>query len=179
MRTKELLIGGGILLGAGILLATRARRTIPKKASAVKPFDVQKYLGKWNEIARMEYRFEKNIIYATAEYSLEEDGSIQVVNSGFNYKKQKIDTAIGKARFVGSQDEAKLEVSFWGPFYSGYNVVAIDPKYKYALIVGRNLNYMWILSRDKKIPDKIKEEYLNMAEGIGYDTSKLVWTKYD
>lgn len=179
MRTKELIIGGGALLAAGVFLALKSRRTIPKRAVAVKPFDVEKYLGKWHELARMDYYFERHLNYATAEYSLNEDGSIKVVNQGYNYRKQKEVESVGKAKFAGAADEGKLLVSFYGPIYSGYNVIAIDPKYKYALVAGRNLDYLWILSRENKIPEKIKEEFLQKAEEIGYDTSKLIWTKYD
>jgi len=179
MKTKNLIIGGGVLLGAGALLAMSQRRNIPKKAVAVQPFDIEKYLGKWYEIARMDYMFEKHINYATAEYSLNEDGTVKVVNSGFNYKKQRVEESTGQAKFAGSNDEAKLLVSFFGPLYAGYNVVAIDNKYKYALVAGRNLNYLWILSREKKIPEKIKDEFLKKAEEIGYKTSKLLWTVYE
>ena len=179
MKTRDLVIGGGVLVGAGALLAMNMMKNIPKKAEAVKPFDVKKYMGKWYEIARMDYMFEKNIDYATAEYSLNEDGTVKVINRGFNYKKQRVEEAEGKAKFAGAEDEAKLLVSFFGPFYSGYNVVAIDSKYKYALVAGKNLNYLWILSRDKKMPEKVKEEFLQKAEEIGYKTSKLLWTKYE
>jgi len=178
MSTKNLLIGGGILLAAGAIVALKPWRNIPKGAKAVKPFDKEKYLGKWYEIARLDFLFEKNIDYATAEYSLNEDDSIKVVNSGYNYKKQRKEISVGKAKFAGSPSEAKLKVSFWGPFYSGYNVVAIDPEYKYALVIGKNHNYMWILSREKEMPEDVKQDYLRRAEDLGYKTSKLVWTKY-
>jgi len=175
---ESLLIGGGVLLAAGVLVALKKmRRTIPKNAEAVKPFDVEKYMGKWYEIARMDYMFEKHLDYATAEYSLNEDGTVKVVNRGYNYKKGREEEAEGVAEFVGSPDEAKLKVSFFGPFYAGYNVIAIDPKYKYALVAGRNLNYLWLMSRDTTMPDKVIDQYLQQAEEIGYDTSKLIWTK--
>lgn len=74
---------------------------------------------------------------------------------------------------------AALKVSFFGPFYSGYNVVALDENYQYALIAGKNLDYLWILSRTKTIPEDIKAAYLKIAREIGYDTSKLIWIKHD
>lgn len=153
--------------------------TIPKGAEAVKPFDKEKYLGKWYEIARMDFRFERNLNNTTANYSINADGSIKVDNQGFNYKTKEWKQAVGKAKFVGAQDIAMLKVSFFGPFYSGYNVIALDNDYKYALIAGKNLNYLWILSRETTIPDSTKQNYLRIAENLGYKTSKLIWIQHD
>jgi len=153
--------------------------TIPKNATAVKSFDKEKYLGKWYEIARFDFKFERNLDNTTAEYSLNENGSIKVDNQGYNYIKSEWKQAIGKAKFVRDDSTAMLKVSFFGPFYGGYNVIAIDENYKYALIAGESLKYLWILSRETKIPDDIKTKYLTIAENIGYDTSKLLWIKHD
>lgn len=154
-------------------------RTIPKGAEAVKNFDKSKYLGKWYEIARLDFKFEKDLNNTTALYSLNINKTIRVENNGFNYKKEQWKKAIGKAKFVDNEDVAKLKVSFWGPFYSGYNVVAIDSEYNYALVMGKNLKYLWILSRNKSIPDDIKNNYLKIAQQIGYDTDKLIWVEHN
>lgn len=87
--------------------------------------------------------------------------------------------SVGKAKFVGEPNVAMLKVSFFGPFYGGYNVISIDDDYKYALVIGKNLKYMWILSRTTTIPEEIKKKYLNMAEKIGYDTARLVWVDHE
>ncbi len=152
--------------------------TIPKGAEAVKPFDKEKYLGKWYEIARLDFKFERNLNNTTASYSLNDNGTIKVDNQGYNIKKEKWTQAIGKAKFVGDDDIAKLKVSFFGPFYSGYNVIAIDKEYKYALVAGESLKYLWILSRETVIPEDVKNEYLMMAEKIGYNTSELIWVEH-
>ncbi len=149
--------------------------TIPKGATAVQPFKQEKYLGKCYEIARMDFRFEKNLNNTTAEYSLKENGTIRVDNKGYNTKKNKWTQAIGKAKFVSDKDIAMLKVSFFGPFYSGYNVIAIDPDYKYALVAGKSLKYLWILSRNTSINEEIKNEYLKLAQEIGYQTDELLW----
>ena len=115
----------------------------------------------------------------TAEYSLNDNGTIKVVNRGYNTVKGKWVQAIGKAKFVGKENIAKLKVSFFGPFYSGYNVIAIDNEYRYALIAGESLKYLWILSREENIPEEIKDNYLKIAEEIGYNTSDLIWVKHD
>ncbi len=167
------------MLALFFIVVAGSCRTIPPNANAVKPFDVNLYLGKWYEIARFDFRFEKDLNNVTAEYSLNKDGTIRVVNRGFNYKTGEWKQATGKARFVGVANEARLKVSFFGPFYSGYNVIAIDTAYTYALVAGKNLDYLWILSREKTIPATVKESYLRAAKNIGYDTSKLIWVKQD
>lgn len=151
--------------------------TIPEGVVAVKPFDKSRYLGKWYEIARKDFTFEKDLNQTTAEYSLNEDGSIRVRNRGFNYVKKEWTEAIGKAKFVGDKKVAMLKVSFFGPFYAGYNVIALDKEYQYALVVGKNHQYLWILSRQKTIPEEVKKDYLKIAEKAGFDTSDLVWVE--
>jgi apolipoprotein D and lipocalin family protein len=153
--------------------------TIPKGAEAVKPFYKEKYLGKWYEIARLDFKFEKNMNNTTAEYSLNDNGTIKVNNQGYNTKKEKWSQAIGKVKFVDKEDIAMLKVSFFGPFYAGYNVIAIDPEYQYALVAGKNTDYLWILSRQTTIPDDIKAKYLKIAQDIGFKTSDLVWVEHN
>jgi apolipoprotein D and lipocalin family protein len=153
--------------------------TIPNGAVAVKPFDKERYLGKWYEIARKDFKYERDLSNTTAEYSLNDNGTIKVVNQGYNTKKGEWTQAIGKAKFVGEENIAKLKVSFFGPFYSGYNVIAIDDEYKYALVAGESLKYLWILSREINIPVEIKDKYLKIAEEIGYNTADLIWVKHD
>ena len=153
--------------------------SIPKGATAVTPFDKEKYLGKWYEIARLDFRFERNLNNTTAQYSLNENGSIRVDNQGYNTVKEEWTRAIGKAKFAGDENTAMLKVSFFGPFYAGYNVIALDNEYKYALVAGENLKYLWILSRETKIPDDIKERYLKIAGDIGYQITDLLWIEHD
>jgi apolipoprotein D and lipocalin family protein len=153
--------------------------TIPKNATAVQPFDKERYLGKWYEIARFDFRFERNLDNTTAEYSLNKNGTIKVKNQGFHTIKKEWKQAIGKARFVKDDSIAMLKVSFFGPFYGGYNVITIDDDYKYALVAGGSLKYLWILSRETTIPDEIKTEYLRIAADAGFDTSNLLWINHD
>ncbi len=161
------------------LLISSCKVSIPNGASAVKPFDQSKYLGKWYEIARLDFKFEKNLNNTTAHYSLNKDGSIKVDNQGYNYVKKKWKQSIGKAKFVKNINEARLKVSFFGPFYAGYNVIALDKDYKYALVAGNDLQYLWILSRKTTIPENIKQEYLDLAKSLGYKIEDLVWVKQD
>ena len=164
-----------ILLSAGFYSCS----SIPDGAVAVRPFDKEKYLGKWYEIARLDFKYERDLNNTTAEYSLNDNGTIRVVNRGYNTKTGEWVEATGKARSAGEENIGKLKVSFFGPFYSGYNVIALDDNYMYALVAGKSLKYLWILSRDVDIPEEIKNKYLRMAEDIGYNTSDLIWVAHD
>jgi apolipoprotein D and lipocalin family protein len=170
-----------VLLGAGVayVLYSCGVSTIPKKATAVTNFDKARYLGKWYEVARLDYKYEKDMDNVTANYSLNDNGTIKVANKGYNVKKDEWEQSIGKAKFVKKDDVGMLRVSFFGPFYSGYNVIAIDPDYKYALVAGESLKCLWILSRETTIPAHIHAEYLKKAQEIGYDISALIWVKHD
>lgn len=161
----------------GLIVLNSCSVGIPDKATAVQNFDADKYLGKWYEIARFDYKFERNMNQVTATYSKNPDGSIKVDNRGYDYVKNEWKESIGEARFVNSENEARLKVSFFKPFWAGYNVIELADDYKYALVVGNNLKYMWILSRDKTIPENIKKQFLEKAQSIGYDTSKLIWVE--
>lgn len=162
-----------------IMIGLFSCATIPNGAVAVKPFEKEKYLGKWYEIARKDFKYERDLSNTTAEYSLNDNGTIKVDNQGYHTKKGKWVQAIGKAKFIGMDNIAMLKVSFFGPFYSGYNIIAIDDKYRYALVAGKSLKYLWILSRETTIPTEIKDKYLMLAEAIGYDTTDLIWVKHD
>ncbi|MEZ4721840.1 MAG: lipocalin family protein [Flavobacteriales bacterium] len=154
-------------------------KTIPDNVTAIQSFDKSRYLGKWYEIARFDFRFERNLNNTTATYSLNDDGSIKVVNAGYDTVSNKWDEAKGKAKFVGTDDVAMLKVSFFGPFYAGYNVIALNDDYKYALVCGNSLDYLWILSREKTVPEEVKVAYVSMAKELGFKTENLLWVKHD
>lgn len=178
------LIKGGLLALAGATAATvftafyRRKHSIPEKAEPVTPFDLEQYLGKWYEIARLDVRWERNLSDVTAEYTLMEDGRLKVVNSGYNYKKEQWERAEGVAQFVGEPDTAALEVSFFGPFFSGYNVIAIERDYEYALVVGRNTKQCWILSRTKKLPEEVRARFVTEAMKVGVRVNNLIWVDH-
>lgn len=174
---NKLILAVALSVGAAALLSGCA--SIPKKAKPVKNFDANKYLGTWYEIARFDYRFEKDLDNVSARYSLKDNGTIKVFNSGHDFKKETWKSSTGSAKFRINKTVGALKVTFFKPFYAGYNVVAIDDNYQYALVAGRNLKYLWLLSREKTIPESVKQRYMKLAEEIGYDTSKLIWVKQD
>ena len=141
--------------------------------------NLKKYLGKWYEIARYDSWFEKDMDQTQAFYSLNEDGTVRVENSGYDVTKGKWKTSVGKAKFRGAKDIGELKVSFFGPFYGDYTILALDSEYTYSLVSGGTTDYLWILSRDITIPDETRFEYLAIADDLGYDTNKLVWVEHD
>jgi apolipoprotein D and lipocalin family protein len=122
-------------------------------------------------------RFERGLVQVTATYGERGDGGISVLNRGYDPVKNEWDESEGKAYFTGAPTTAALKVSFFGPFYGGYNVIALDDAYQFALVSGPNRDYLWILSRTPTIPDEVKQEYLNTARSLGFPVDQLVWVK--
>ena len=125
---------------------------MPENVEPVDEFEVDRYLGRWYEIARLDHSFEKGLSQVTATYSPRKDGGIKVINRGYSAEKQQWKEAEGKAYFVGSNDEAYLKVSFFGPFYGSYVVFELDKKdYQYAFISGPDNDYLWLLARTPNV----------------------------
>lgn len=141
-------------------------------------FNLSRYLGKWYEIARIEHRFERNIIKATADYQLNTDGTIKVINAGYNTRLKRMSQVIGKA--MTTSQPGLLRVSFFLFFYSDYRVLALEENYAWALVGGgRSTNYLWILSRTPALPPTTLNTILDEAIRRGYDTSRLVFPKQE
>ena len=117
--------------------------------------------------------------HVTATYFLNKKGVIEVHNRGFDDKENQWTEAHGKVKLNGEEGKGALKVSFFGPFYSGYNVVLMDPNYETALVFGESHDYMWILSRQKTISEATKQKFLLYAEEKGYAIEKLTWTVQD
>lgn len=149
----------------------------PKDVKVVNNFDSQRYLGTWYEIARLDHRFERGLEQVTANYTPREDGGLQVINRGFNTQKQQWQESTGKAYFIGSPQVAALKVSFFGPFYGGYNVIELDTDYRYALVCGPNRDYLWILSRTPELDAATRDRLLQTAKNNGFAIDKLIWVK--
>lgn len=162
------------LLGTLVMMLTGCTG-VPEKVQPVTGFELERYLGQWHEIARLDHAFERNLIDVSAEYSLREDGGVKVVNRGFDQKKQQWKQAIGKAYFVDRPDIGRLKVSFFGPFYGGYNIAMMDTDYSSVLVIGPSLDYGWILARDKTLDAARCHELLNEAERIGIKTENWIW----
>ncbi|MFC4892960.1 lipocalin family protein [Pseudofrancisella aestuarii] len=149
----------------------------PDNIQPVENFNPQNYLGRWYEIARFDNSFEKGLIKVYAEYGLNSDGTIEVVNSGVNPITEQRTYAKGVAKFVEKDNVGYLKVSFFKPFYGAYVIFDLEDDYKYAYIAGNNYNYLWLLSRTPTVPDSVKEDFVKKAKGLGFETDKLVWVK--
>jgi len=148
----------------------------PAGATAVSNFSLPRYLGTWYEIARLDHRFERGLSQVTAHYSMREDGGVRVLNRGYNEKKSKWNDAEGKAYFVDGEKIGRLKVSFFGPFYGAYNIIALDHEdYSYALVVGNNLKYLWILAREPTLDPTVMESLLSQARTLGFATDELIY----
>ena len=176
-NSSKIALGLGATVGALFLLNSCAAG-LPKGATAVQNFKADKYLGKWYEIARFDYRFEKNMDQVTATYSKKDNGNLKVDNRGYDYKKGKWKESVGEAKFVKNPTIAELKVSFFKPIWASYNVIDIDEDYKYALVVGNNTDFLWILSREKTLPDSYIERFLAKAKSLGFNTENLIWVKH-
>jgi apolipoprotein D and lipocalin family protein len=152
----------------------------PEGLTSVTPFEVKRYLGKWYEIARLDHSFERGLTDVSATYTLKTDGSLEVINRGFNTKKDEWKSATGRALFTGSQNQGSLKVSFFGPFYGGYHVLALDQKgYQWALVSGPDRDYLWILARTKVLAPAIRDQLVAEAKKMGFATDKLIWVEHN
>lgn len=148
---------------------------IPENVIPVDNFKLEKYLGQWYEIARLDHSFERGLSRVTANYSLR-DGGVRVLNRGYSEKEKKWKEAEGKAFFVKRPDQGYLKVSFFGPFYGSYVVFELDHEnYQYALVCGPNKSYLWILARSPEIKQELKDMLIAKAATLGFDTSKLIF----
>jgi len=139
----------------------------------VKNFDLNKYLGTWYEVARYDNWFEKNLINVKAEYTLLENSKVKIVNSGYNSKSKKNKSVNGIA-YLPVENLGQLRVSFFRPFYSDYNIIFLDKEYQYAVVVGGQKDYLWILSRSPKMSEALYEELLIKIQDVGFDVKKIV-----
>lgn len=163
-----------LLLGLTLAACSTAP---PEGLRPVTSFDLDRYLGQWYEIARLDHSFERGMSDVNATYQLQDDGSVKVINRGYDTQRQAWKEAIGRALFTGDKNTASLKVSFFGPFYGGYHVIALDPNYRWSLVAGPDRDYLWILARDKTLPAEVREQLVSQAKSLGFATEKLIWVE--
>jgi apolipoprotein D and lipocalin family protein len=142
----------------------------------VKRVELQKYLGRWYEIARYEQSFQKGCEGVTADYSLRADGSIDVVNR-CRKPDGKLSEARGRAKVTDGETNAKLKVSFFGPFYGDYWVLDHADDYSWSIVGEPSGRYLWILAREATPAEQEVQKLVDRVNGLGYDTSMLLRTK--
>lgn len=147
----------------------------PQGVTPVTPFELERYLGQWHEIARLDHRFERGLTEVTANYSKRDDGGVKVTNRGFNAAKRDWQQAEGKAYFVADANTGALKVSFFGPFYGSYNIAKLTDDYSVALVIGPSTDYAWLLARSKT-PDKaVCDSYMAYASKLGIAPEQWIW----
>ncbi|MBB5347581.1 lipocalin family protein [Desulfoprunum benzoelyticum] len=152
---------------------------IPANVQPVDGFNVNKYLGTWYEIARLDHSFERGLTQVSAEYSLQDDGGVRVVNRGYSEKKKAWKEAQGKAYFVGRPDQGYLKVSFFGPFYGSYVIFDLDHQnYQYSLVCGPNTSYLWLLARSPQMDQELRDILIAKAAALNFDTDKLIFVDH-
>ena len=152
---------------------------LPSGVRPVQNFDLNRYLGTWYEIARLDHRFERGLNNVSATYTAREDGGIDVLNRGFNPQSGRWKQARGKAYFVDEPTTGHLKVSFFGPFYGSYVVIALDQEeYSYALVGGPNRSYLWVLARQKTLDKPMVDKLLGQARDLGFATEKLIFVEH-
>lgn len=160
------------LLGCGL--------SPPLGVHPVAPFSIERYSGTWYEIARLDHRFERGLKNIQASYQLAADGSVRVVNRGVEVEGGAAREAVGRALFLGERTTGSLKVSFFGPFFGGYHVAALDEReYQWALVMGPDRDYFWILSRTARLPAPLKDALVVKARMLGIDPERLIWTEQD
>ncbi|PSF13162.1 lipocalin family protein [Marinobacter shengliensis] len=157
-----------------LLLLLAGCTGLPKGIEPVTGFDQNRYLGTWYEIARLDHSFERGLNQVTAEYTLNDDGSIKVINRGYSEEKGEWKEAQGRAKFVGDSNVGHLKVSFFGPFYASYVVFGLDDDYTTAYITGYNRNYLWLMSRTPEVSEEVLETFMERAEAEGFELGELI-----
>jgi apolipoprotein D and lipocalin family protein len=149
---------------------------MPQSIRPVTGFELNRYLGKWYEIARLDHSFERGLKQVTAEYVSRNDGGVLVVNRGFSVSENKWKEAKGKAYFVSDESEGYLKVSFFGPFYGSYVIFELDHEnYQYAFVSGPTTKYLWLLARTPSVQPEVIEKFVEMSKARGFKTEGLIF----
>jgi apolipoprotein D and lipocalin family protein len=153
---------------------------LPANVTPVQGFELQRYLGTWYEIARLDHSFERGLAQVTAQYSMREDGGVQVVNRGYSTEEKEWQKAVGKAYFVEGASEGYLKVSFFGPFYGSCVIFELDKEgYQYAFVAGPDKSYLWFLSRTPQVDQGMMQQFVQQANSLGFDTDQLIFPDHD
>lgn len=163
-------------LATTLLLLLSGCVGIPQGVAPVENFSLERYLGTWYEIARLDHSFERGLSRVSAEYSRRDDGGVRVVNRGYSEQTGTWKQIEGKAYFVGRPDQGHLKVSFFGPFYGAYVIFDLDHEnYRHALVCGPDRSYLWLLARTPQIDRELRDRLVARAQALGFATDKLIF----
>jgi apolipoprotein D and lipocalin family protein len=151
---------------------------MPQSVRPVNNFELNRYLGEWYEIARLDHSFERGLNQVTAEYAQGNDGGVSVINRGFSESENKWKEIKGKAYFVSDESEGYLKVSFFGPFYGSYVIFELDhDNYQYAFVSGPTTKYLWFLARTPSVKPELIEKFLEMSKTRGFKTDDMIFPR--
>ena len=167
---KHFLISGFVSSIAVVLTGC----TTTSDIAAVRDFEPDRYMGTWYEIARLPQYFERDLDEVKARYTLNDDGTIEVENSGV--RDGNVQSITGKARLKypdANPLSGELRVSFFWPFYSDYRVIELAPDYSYAVVTAGSRDYLWVLARRPTMEKAQLDGILNRAKEHGFDIGEL------
>ena len=152
--------------------------SVPNGVAPIQNFELDRYLGRWYEVARLDHSFERGLEAVTANYSLREDGGIRVINSGRDINSGELQQAEGRAYFVDKSNIGHLKVSFFGPFYGSYVVFELDQiDYQYAFVAGNSTDYLWLLARTPAVSEAVLSNFKQKASKYGFNTDDLIFVQ--
>ena len=154
--------------------------SVPDAVAPIQNFELDRYLGRWYEVARLDHSFERGLEAVTANYSLREDGGIRVINSGRDINSGELQQAEGRAYFVDKSNIGHLKVSFFGPFYGSYVIFELDQiDYQYAFVAGNSTDYLWLLARTPAVSEAVLSNFKQKASKYGFDTDQLIYVEHN
>lgn len=149
---------------------------MPEGLSAVTPFDLRKLEGDWHEIARLDHGFEKGLSHVVNHYEMGADGDFKLEVRAFDQRHGRWQSSYGKGALIGEPSIGRLKVSYFGPFYGSFNIIALDEaNYTWMMATGPSRHYLWILAREKRLDDKVMQDLIRKAVGMGFKLEKLVY----
>lgn len=175
--SRRILLAFVVALVVFIVLGSCASQKAPPGVDPVQAFEVERYMGKWFEVARLDHSFERGLTHVTAEYALRDDGKVTVINRGYSRNACRFDKADGVAKFQGAKDVASLSVTFFWPFYGGYHVFDLGDDYSHSLISGPSTKYLWILSREPELDQAVIDRLVEKAKSKGFPVHELIYVE--
>lgn len=160
-------------------LAISSCLSVPDGIEPIQNFELDRYLGRWYEVARLDHSFERGLDAVTADYSLRDDGGIRVINSGRDITSGEMQQAEGRAYFVEKSNIGYLKVSFFGPFFGSYVIFELDHEgYQYAFVAGNTTDYLWLLARDPVVSEEVLRNFKDKASTFGFNTKDLIFVQH-
>ena len=146
---------------------------VPEGITPVSGFKLDKYMGKWYEIARLDHRYERHFNRVSVEYSLNNNGDVLIKKKGYMPMHTEWREKEGKATLAGDTDQGFLKVSYIFALWEPYVIFKLDPDYEWAYVCGKDRTSLWLLARTPEVNSEIREDFIEEASRLNFDTSQL------